>query len=88
MALNQFKHNHPEPLQVDDITLRGTNSNVNAATLTATNFSAENAVITSPLLFPNVLTGNTTIPANYNGLLPGPINIQGSITINGILVVV
>lgn len=88
MALNQFKHNHPEPLQVDDITLRGTNSNVNAANLSASNFTASNAVITAPLLFPSVLTGNTVVPANYNGLLPGPINIQGSITIDGILVVV
>lgn len=88
MALNQFKHNHPEPLQIDDLTLRGTNSNINAANLTATNFSANNAVINGPILFPNVLSGNYTVPANQNGLLPGPINIQGSITINGVLVVV
>lgn len=88
MALNQFKHNHPEPLQVDDLTLRGTNSTVNAANLTATNLTASNAIITAPLLFPSVLTGNTVVPANYNGLLPGPVNIQGSIRIDGVLVVV
>lgn len=88
MALNQFKHNHPEPLEVDDLTLRGTNSNVNAARLSATDFTATTATFSAPILFPNVLTGNSVVPTNFNGLLPGPINIQGSITINGILVVV
>lgn len=88
MALNQFKHNHPEPLQVDDLTLTGTNSNVNAARLSATNLTASNATFAAPILFPSVLTGNSVVPANFNGLLPGPINIQGSITIDGILVVV
>lgn len=88
MALNQFKHNHPEPVQIDDITLRGTNSTLNSANANITNLTATNAVINGPLLVPNVLPGNYTIGAGYNGLLPGPINITGSITINGILVVV
>ena len=88
MALNQFKHNHPEPVQIDDITLTGTNSTLNSANATITNLTATNATVTAPLLFPKVLTGNYTIGANYNGLLAGPINVTGSIVVNGVLVVV
>jgi len=88
MALNQFKHNLPEPVQIDDITLRGTNSTLNAANATVTNLTATNAIVTAPILFPKVLPGNYTIDANYNGLLAGPINVTGSIVVNGVLVVV
>ena len=88
MALNQFKHNHPEPVQIDDITLTGTNSTLNSANATITNLTATNATVTAPILFPKVLTGNYTIGANYNGLLAGPINVTGSIVVNGVLVVV
>ena len=55
MALNQFKHNHPEPVQIDDITLTGTNSTLNSANATITNLTATNATVTAPLLFPKVL---------------------------------
>ena len=88
MALNQFKHNHPEPVQIDDITLTGTNSTLNSANATITNLTATNATVTAPLLFPKVLTGNYTIGADYNGLLAGPINVTGSIVVNGVLGVV
>ncbi len=88
MALNQFKHNHPEPVQIDDITLRGTNSTLNSANANITNLTASTAIVNGPLLVPNVLPGNYTVSRGYNGLLPGPINITGSITIDGVLVVV
>ena len=88
MALNQFKHNLPEPVQIDDMVLKGTNSTLNAANATITNLTATNATVTAPLLFPKVLTGNYTIGADYNGLLAGPINVTGSIVVNGVLVVV
>ena len=58
MALNQFKHNLPEPVQIDDMVLRGTNSTLNAANATVTNLTATNATVTAPILFPKVLTGN------------------------------
>jgi len=88
MALNQFKHNLPEPIQVNDIVLKGTNSTLNAANATVTNLTATNATVTAPILFPKVLPGNYTIDASYNGLLAGPINVTGSIVVNGTLVVV
>ena len=88
MALNQFKHNLPEPVQIDDLVLKGTNSTINSANATITNLTASTAIVNGPLLVPNILPGNYTVAAGYNGLLPGPINITGSITINGVLVVV
>ena len=88
MELNQFKHNHPEPVQIDDITLRGTNSTLNSANANITNLTASTAIVNGPILVPNILPGNYTVAAGYNGLLPGPINITGSITIDGVLVVV
>ena len=65
MALNQFKHNHPEPLQVDDITLKGTNSTLNSANANITNLTASTAIVNGPLLVPNVLPGNYTVAAGY-----------------------
>jgi len=88
MALNQFKHNHPEPVEIDDITLKGTNSTLNSVNANITNLTATTAIVNGPLLVPNVLPGNYTIGKDYNGFLPGPINITGSITIDGILVVI
>lgn len=89
MSLNQLRYNNPEPFEVSDLTLTaGQASNLTSNSATITNLTATKAVITGPITFPNVLPGNYTIESGYNGLLAGPINVTGSITINGVLVVV
>jgi len=80
MALNQFKHNHPEPAVINDINMSGTLTGA-AATITS-------LTVAGPIVVPNVLNGNYTIARGFNGILPGPIDIQGSINVEGILVVV
>lgn len=79
MALNRFQNPGQTPTRVDELT----SQNIGVTTVTS-----RNTYVSGPIQFSNTVVGDHVIGTAFNGLLAGPVNIQGSIEINGVLVVV